>query len=68
MREPNAEIGALIQKARTDRKLSLRAFASLADVDHTTLMRLERGEDVKLSVFVKSATEAGYSVMNRIKK
>ncbi len=56
-------IGDKIRAKRRARKLSLRKFAVLAGIDHTTLMRLERGEDVKTSVFLLASQEAGFANM-----
>ena len=57
------EIGENICEARLRRKLSLRKFAKLAGSGHSTLLRLERGEDVKVSVFLKASAEAGFQNM-----
>jgi transcriptional regulator with XRE-family HTH domain len=56
-------IGEKIRAKRKQRGLSLRKFAVLAGVDHTTLLRLERGEDVKASAFLRCAQEAGFANM-----
>jgi transcriptional regulator with XRE-family HTH domain len=53
-------IGQKIRAVRVARKLSLRKFAALAGVDHTTLLRLENGEDVKMSVFLRVGRVAGF--------
>ena len=58
--KPNVELGKLIKKHRDALGLSLRAFAEQADVDHCTVYALERGDDVRLSVFLKLAKTHGF--------
>lgn len=56
MDRPNIKLGRLIQGYRKALKLSLREFGERAGVDHTTLLRLEHGQDVRASAFFKIAS------------
>jgi len=38
------EFGRNLEKLRTDRKITLRELAHRADVDHSTIHRIEKGD------------------------
>ncbi len=57
---PNKQLGKLIRAHRQKLGLGLRTFASQAGTDYTTLLRLERGSDVRLSAFLKLARTHGF--------
>lgn len=53
MDKPIRTLGASLRKWRTRSHLSLREAAEAAEVDHTTLLRLEGGCDVRLSALMR---------------
>lgn len=59
---PNAALGRSIAKYRKNLGLSLRDFASAADVDYTLLLRLERGHDVRSTAVLKLAQHYGFPI------
>lgn len=46
-------LGRKIRTHRQDLGLSLREFASLAGVSYTTVFRLEKGQEIELSAYLK---------------
>lgn len=49
---PNVSLGKTVYRHRQKLGLGLREFAAKAKVDHTMVLRLERGGDIRLSSFV----------------
>lgn len=50
--------GTVIKMARNAQKLSIRQLARLADVDHSMLSRVERGEVDPSARWLKAVTDA----------
>ncbi len=62
-RRPHKELGITIRRFREKEcQMTLRKFAGDAGVDHTCLLRLENGEDVYLSAFLKLAKTHGFPI------
>lgn len=50
--------GTVIRAARKAQKLTLRDLARLADIDHSTISRIERGEYDPPARTIKALTDA----------
>jgi len=64
-----ANIGAILAKIRIQQNKSLRNLASLCEVDHSTLYRIEKGlQDPKLSQFYSICYALGHSPQSIISR
>ncbi len=57
---PNRALGKLVRANRLTKNLSIRQYAQDAGIrDHTLVLRLECGHDVRLSAYLKLAKAHG---------
>jgi transcriptional regulator with XRE-family HTH domain len=57
-----AEVGAMLRRARLKRKMSCRDLAAQLGWDHSELSRIERGRVTSLSRYERIANELGKSL------
>lgn len=57
---PHKALGKLVQADRQKKFMSIRDYAHSAGIkDHTLVLRLEDGQDVRLSAYLKLAKKHG---------
>jgi len=62
-----AALGEALQKARKRRGLSARQLASLIDIDHSDLSRIERGRPTSLERYDRIAKALGLVLVIRFR-
>lgn len=57
---PHKALGKIVQEDRDKKHMSIRDYAHSAGIkDHTLVLRLESGQDVRLSAYLKLAKKHG---------